>query len=227
MEKQIKLGMVDDHQVFLDGLSSLFSTISNVQISFTANTKQELLSKLTENELDILILDLELPDGHGIDICKELNELYPTIKILILSMHQEERLILHLLKEGANGYLSKTAKGEELKKAIFHLIDHEFFLSDAIGTALQKHLNKRTRRDEEWHRKVQISDREKEVLEKMLQGKTSKEIGEELFISKRTVDAHRNNLIEAFNARNAIDMIVKALALKIVSLPIIFTIDKE
>ncbi|MEM6767607.1 MAG: response regulator transcription factor [Bacteroidota bacterium] len=221
----MKIGLVDDHQVVLDGLKALIDSLPGFEVLFTATDGEAALEKLGTHEVNLLLLDLELPGENGDIICETVRKTSPWIKVVILSMHHDERFILHLIKKGANGYLSKSSGSQELIKALTHLKENDYYLPDKVGLAFIKHLNSRDIHAFE-AKKVNLSERELEVLEWTIRGLTAKETGEKLFVSKRTIDAHRKSMLEKFDANNTIEMVVKAIGWKIIKIPPEMLLDR-
>ncbi|MFK7923069.1 MAG: response regulator [Bacteroidia bacterium] len=218
MSSPIKIALVDDHSLFRQGLRTLMESQSDLAVVLEAGNGQELLDQLTEVELDVILLDLEMPQMDGMQTCERVKQLYPELKVLILTMHQDARLIQFMLKQGANGYVTKTAKWDELKKAIHQVMEQDYYFSDLVGLAMLQNLKHPRQGVPSIGPKISLTKREKEVLDLIAQGANTPEIAEKLFISQRTVEGHRSNLLKRLEVNNIAGLIIKALKLNLIVL---------
>lgn len=203
MEK-INIIICDDHPLILEGLQRMLKEKSNMEILATVNNLTALWQTLSESEADILLLDINLPDGSGLDACAEIKKQYPDIKILGISNLHERSVIIRMLRNGASGYLLKSSPGKEIENAI-EIIYHGGVY---FGTDVQQILASFTQNDLE--EIPPVTRREKEVLKLLEEGLSSHEIGEKLFISPLTVDSHRKNLMQKFKVNKTINLIQTA-----------------
>lgn len=199
MEK-INIIICDDHPLILEGLQRMLKEKSNMEILATVNNLTALWQTLSESEADILLLDINLPDGSGLDACAEIKKQYPDIKILGISNLHERSVIIRMLRNGASGYLLKSSPGKEIESAI-EIIYHGGVY---FGTDVQQILASFSQNMEEI---PPVTKREKEVLKLLEEGLSSQEIGEKLFISPLTVDSHRKNLMQKFKVNKTINLI--------------------
>jgi len=153
---------------------------------------------LRQQQPDVLLLDINLPDKSGIDLCKEIKEKYPDIQILGLSSFNQQSYIQKMIQNGASGYILKNASGEEIVKAIGAAMRGDTFLSSEASLTMRENKDARI---------PVITRREKEVLMLIAEGLTNKEMSEKLFISTTTVDTHRNSLLSKFNVKNTANLI--------------------
>lgn len=219
MDKKINIGIVDDHAMFRQGIRMMVESNTRIAVGLEASNGVDLLELLAKgHELDVILLDLEMPEMDGMETCGKVRELYPELKILILTMHEDPRLIQHMMKQGANGYVLKTAKWEELQKALLQVVEQDYYFSDLVGLAMLSNLKNPNKQTPGIRDAPKLSRREQEVLEQIFQGKSTSQIAETLFISQRTVEGHRSNLLRQLEVKNTAGMIVKALKLKLVSL---------
>ncbi|MEM8902040.1 MAG: response regulator transcription factor [Bacteroidota bacterium] len=203
----INILIAEDHQVLIDGLRSMLRGQSDMRVVGEAITGPEVFHILRRQQVDVLLLDLELPEMSGEEICKELPHSYPTVKPLILTMHQEKERISALIELGARGYLFKNTDKDELIAGIRAVMEGRIFLGEAVSETLQKEEEP----DEDSSYLPKITRREKQVLALIVEGLTNSEIASQLHISIKTVDSHRTNLLEKLSARNTASLVRIAL----------------
>lgn len=206
----IKIIICDDHPLITEGLQSFIGSNKEMQIVATASTAQELMEILPKYEADVLLLDISLPDGNGIDLCGEVKKKYPEIQVIALSNHNERSMIIRMLSNNASGYLIKSTSIKELEKAIKMVHSGGVY----FGVEAQKVLTSLA--NNENGKIPPITNREKEVLEFISQGLTSPQIAEKMFISPQTVDSHRKNLMAKFNVNKAVSLVHKAREMNII-----------
>lgn len=206
----IKVALADDHALFREGLKSILSRQEGISIVIEAGNGRELLDAMVEITPDVVLLDLEMPEMDGVEACKVIRKLYPETKVLILTMHEEERMTAYLMEIGANGYLLKNTKKDVLLEAIKTVDETGMYSTDRVTNALLKSLKQRSKKAPGLGT-VQLTRRELEVLELIAQELTNTEIGERLFISEKTVDGHRMNLLSKFGVKNTAGLIMKAV----------------
>lgn len=210
--KVIKLALADDHVLFREGLKSIFGRLDDMEVVLETSNGKELLDRVTEHQPDVVLLDLEMPEMDGVECCKELKRRFPGIKILVLTMHEEERMTAYLMEIGANGYLLKNSPKDELCEAI-RMVDRQgIYSSKLITNALLHRLQSKSNQPPSLNGPA-LTRREREVLELIAAEHTNNEIAEKLFISEKTVDGHRNNLLGKLGVRNTAGLIMKAIKL--------------
>ncbi len=197
---KIKLFIVDDHYMIIEGISSLMQNENNLEIVGHAKDGESCMAFLQRMQPDVIFLDINLPDKSGIDICKDIKLHYPTIKIIALSTFNQNSYIQNMLDNGANGYLLKNASKEEMLEAIETVQKHKQYLAKEVAENIKE--NDKS--------KPVLTRREKEILQLLAQGLTSNDIGKQLFISPTTVDTHRKHLLEKFKVNNTAVLIKQA-----------------
>lgn len=202
--KPIEIIICDDHPLITEGLQNFVDQQQMMKISAIAHSGQELMEILKTKSANIIILDINLPDVSGIDLCLTIKKLYPEIKILALSNLNQRSIILRILQNGASGYLLKSAPTKEIELAIFQITDGGVY----FGKETQKTLSSFTKNDLAEIPKV--TRREKEVLTYLSEGLTTPEIAIRMYISKLTVDSHRKNLMKKFDSNKTVNLIQKA-----------------
>lgn len=196
----ITILIVDDHPIVAEGIRKMIQDSSTAKIIGVAGTAKACLDFLRFDQPDVILLDINLPDISGIELCKKIKETYSS-KILALTTFNERSCIVNMMKNGADGYVLKNSDGDEILEAISEVHKGNKYISDDASAVL-----KRTAQDE-----ILLTNREKEVLKLIADGFTNPEIGEKLFISPLTVDSHRKNLITKLGARNTASLIKIAL----------------
>jgi len=210
MNKSIKLAIVDDSDFFRTGLVNLLQANSKFQIVIECSNGQELIDvlKLEKHKPDIILLDLEMPVMDGIKTTEHLSKHYPAIKILILTVHDEARTLLHLVERGVNGFLMKEDINK-LLNAIDTICKQEYYFKGwdmkKIAAAYKKDKNKPVAKNQ-----VSFTERELEVLALICKGLTNKEISTKLYIGIRTVDRHKDNILQKANVRNTVELVIYA-----------------
>lgn len=194
----VKIFITDDHYMIVEGIRSLLQYEKGLEWMGHAMNAASCMAFLQQQQPDVILMDINLPDRSGIDLCKEIKEKYPAIHIIGLSSFNQQSFIQKMMDNGASGYVLKNATREELQEAIETVMTGSKFLSDEALVTLTKKENS----------KIPIlTRREKEVLGLIASGLTNQEIGEKLFISTTTVDTHRKNLLSKFEVKNTANLI--------------------
>jgi DNA-binding NarL/FixJ family response regulator len=210
--ERIKVILVDDHVIVRDGIKALISDEANINIITEASSASELAGKLEVYRPDVILMDINLPDSNGIEITRELKESRPEIKILILSMHMEEDFIVNAIEAGAKGYLPKTTSKKELISAINTISSGEDYFNETISNILIKSYVKRAQTPKKVEEKaIDLTRREKEIITLFALGMSNKEIADKLFISIRTVESHKNNIMNKLELKSTVDLVKFAL----------------
>lgn len=209
LPKKIRIALVDDQQLFREGMKMILSDEPFFEVIFEAKNGEQLLNRLRFEPIDVILLDVEMPVMDGTETLKKLREAYPDVGVIMLTMHDTDRLISHLMELGADGFLLKDENAEVVIEAIKKVAAKEMFFRDYVSRALLK-----SNRNKAANRSLigpDISKREQEVLELICQELTSKEIAEKLFLSVRTVEGHRRNLQEKTGAKNIVGLVMYAV----------------
>ena len=216
----IRIFLVDDHQLVRDGIKALLLSAEDLVILGEASTGKECFEKIALQQPDILILDISLPDTTGIEITKKVTELYPEIKVLILSMYTNEDFIFNSLKAGARGYLPKNTSREELLEAIHTIYAGDEFFADSIARIMLKSYVRKAKEDDlaTQSTPVPLTTREIEILRLFAEGFINKEISDQLDISIRTVETHKNHIMKKLELKSTVELIKYAIRNKIVEI---------
>lgn len=200
----IKIGIVDDHTLFRAGLARLVNSFNECQVIFQAGNGQELLDKLSEhNDIELILLDLKMPVMGGLEVLEKLKPNYKDIKVLVISMHDDIPFVVQAMKKGANGYILKDIDADELNTAIMKVMELGFYVNDKLSKVLIQGL---TTDDGKKKRNLRLNealtDIEQEILEWICQGMTSQEIANKIFRSRRTIEGHKQRLLDKTNTKN-------------------------
>lgn len=208
----IKLALADDQVLFRRGLTMLLRDLSDVEVAFECSNGEELLTGLKNNSVDVVLLDLEMPVLNGMDTMKRMREEFPEVKVIVLSMHSEEKFIVHLMELGANGYVLKTAEPDEIEDAIRAVATTGYHFSAMVSRVMLHGLVKKEKLKPTFDDVDPLTERELDVLRLICQELTTTEIAGKLFLSPRTVEGHRNNILQKTGARNTAGIVVYAMS---------------
>ncbi|MEL7534590.1 MAG: response regulator transcription factor [Bacteroidota bacterium] len=206
----MKIALVDDHKLFRKGMKALLEEIEGIEVIFEAANGQELLDHMAEQQAEIILLDLEMPVMDGVTVLPKIQSGYPDTKVLILSMHQDDQFIVHLLEQGAHGYLLKDTELEELEDALESVKENGFYFNDRTSRAMLSRLTRRQKIKPTFGHVEPLSERETEVLKLICEEFTTSEIADKLFLSPRTIEGYRNRLLEKTGAKNTAGLVVFA-----------------
>ena len=209
MREKIRVLLVDDHQLILDGLKSLLKHIDNLVVAGEANNGREALRLLDIFNVDVVLMDIDMPVMNGIEALKEIKRINPLIKVIILSMHNESGMVKNLLGIGADGYLLKSTSQDELIRAITKVANGDKYFSTDVTLALLNYSQSSFQAPKQQIETLTI--REEEILKLIAEGFSNREIGARLFISHRTVDTHRTNMMKKLNTANIAGLISYAI----------------
>lgn len=210
VNKAIKVVIADDHALFRAGVKTALSIKKDVELIAEADNGMQLLNLLKHLEPDVILLDIQMPIMDGIATLPEIRKLYPQVKVIILSMHNDHSMISKLMEIGANSYLTKNSDSETIYNAIKTCYEQEFFFNELTNKALLTGL--RTRRPEHGiQQEVNLSDKELTILKLMCEEKTTKEIADMVEISPRTVEAIRDKLKTKTGAKSMAGLVMYAV----------------
>jgi DNA-binding NarL/FixJ family response regulator len=207
---KIKLMVVDDHQLFREGMISLLSKNPEFECVGEAESAEDMFLQLAEKEVHIVLIDISMPGSSGLEAIAVAREQFPQIKFIVLTMHAEGQYVVKAIRHGAHAYLVKNADEAELNKAIREVALGRQYFNEEISRLMIGNMAT----EGESHKK--LSQRELEVLQKVSEGKTTKEIAEELFVSNRTVESHRVNMMKKLKVHNTAELIKKAVRLNLI-----------
>lgn len=213
---EIRVAIADDHKIFRKGVILSLRHYSNLNFVLEAENGQELLDGLEEAKPEVVLMDLRMPVMDGIEATKYISAHYPHISVLVLTMHEEEKFVIHLMENGANGYLLKSTDPTEIKNAITDVIEKGYYLSNFVNRILVRKSQTKNRFIPTLTKDVEVTDREREVLEYICLEYTSQEIGEKIGISSRTVESIKERLMERFGLKNTAGLVFFAVKNKLI-----------
>ena len=209
----IKILIADDHKMFREGISSLLEKESNIEIAGGAQNGQEVLNFLKDDLVDVVLMDIDMDGMNGYVATQKLKMLYPNTKVLVLSMHSETSYIISMLNAGASGYILKNASRDEMIRAIQVVAEGNTYYSNQVSNKIIEQLTtkKKVKKITSSIEDMPLTDREIEVLQLISQEYSNPEIAEKLFISIRTVDTHKRNLLDKIGVKNTAGLVKFAL----------------
>ncbi|CAN5272592.1 response regulator transcription factor [soil metagenome] len=207
----ITVAIADDHKIFRKGVIHSLRSAGNIEFVLEADNGEELIEGLKTITPDVILMDLKMPLKDGIETTKFVNQNYPKIRILILTMYEDERFVGHLMDSGANGYLLKSTDPEEIKQGILDVMKTGFYLNNFVNRVLIKKNYNRQKFNPNLNSEITISEREKEVLNLVCMEFTAIEIAQRMNISARTVEAIKDRLMERFGVKNSVGLVFFAM----------------
>lgn len=209
----IRIALVEDQPLFRKGVGSLFDQQEGMKVVLEAGNGQELIEQIArQGEYpDVILMDLQMPGMDGMETTKAIREKNSEVKIIILSIYNQDKFIAHMVELGANGYLCKNCDPGEVTDAVQSVVKNGFYFNHSTLQAVQQGLKQRKRKISLEDTQTDLTPREREVLELICLEHTAAEIAEKLFLSVRTVDGHRNNLLLKTGARNTAGLVMYAV----------------
>lgn len=197
----IKIIIVDDHPIVTEGIKALLTNNPGLIVLETFDHGLPCLPYLEANQVDVVLLDISLPDTSGMELCLKIKSINPKICVVVLSNHAERSLILSMLQNGASGYMLKNSPVDEIKQCITAALNGELAFTKAVQQIILKPTVS------ELKKQPKITKREKQILQLIAEGKTTSNIAEALFLSPATVETHRHNMMQKFGVKNAIELL--------------------
>jgi DNA-binding NarL/FixJ family response regulator len=212
-DHKISVAIADDHALFRKGLIGLLEDIEFIGNIYEASNGKELLDLLSETSPlpDMVLLDLRMPVMDGVEATERIQELFPSVKIIILTMQDDEGMILHLIEKGINSFLLKNVEPDELEMVISRLRERDYYFNEKLSSLVVKAIHSKGKKLPVMYSEDLFSERELEILRLICEEYTAAEIAEKLCVSKRTVDGHRYTLLEKSGARNVVGLVIYAV----------------
>lgn len=207
MKKQLRVYIADDHTLFRKAMVNLIQGFEEVSEIKDAENGKELLTLMKYQAPDVAIIDLQMPVMDGVETCENILQKYPDVKIIVLTMHDSERYILHMMEMGVHAFLLKNTEPEELEEAIHAVVEKDFYHNDLVATVLRKNVKERKSGTRPVFANIELSEREKEIVMLVCQELTIKEIGQKLSLSENTVRNHRVNIMEKVGVSNMVGLV--------------------
>ncbi len=207
----IKVAIADDHQIFRKGVILSMRPYTDIKFVMEAENGEDLLEKIPEAAPNVILCDLKMPLKDGIDTTKQITKYFPGIRVIILTMYEDERFVGHLMDCGAAGYLLKSTDPSEINKAIHEVINTGFYLNPFVNKILIKKNYSKQKFNPSLTTEIIVTDREKEVLTLVCMEFTASEIAQKMDISSRTVEAIKDRLMERFGVKNSVGLVFYAM----------------
>jgi DNA-binding NarL/FixJ family response regulator len=209
--EQINVAIADDHQIFRKGVILSMRPYTDINFLFEAENGEDLIEKIKESEPEVVLCDLKMPIKDGIDTTRILTRDFPRLRVIILTMYEDERFVAHLMDCGAAGYLLKSTDPAEIRKAITDVVRTGFYLNPFVNKVLIKKNFAKQKTIPNLSSEIVVNEREKEVLTLICMEYTAGEIGERMGISSRTVEAIKDRLMERFGVKNSVGLVFYAM----------------
>lgn len=208
---KIKIAIADDYKIFREGLKVGLSADEALEVILEADNGEDLLKGLETASPDVILMDLKMPVMDGMEATKEVRKKYPAVKVLVVSMYEDDKFIIHLMENGANGYLLKNTEPDEIRRSIHAVHENGYYFNDLVNKALLKKLVLKNNLKPSFNQNVELTEREQEVLKLICEEKTAAEIAKEIFLSPRSVEGIRQRLIEKVGVRNSAGLVMFAV----------------
>ena len=205
---KIRLAIIDDHAVVIDGLKAMLESFEQVEIVYTTQSGHELLRRFETDLPDVLLMDVQMPEINGMDLCRQLAKLHPTVKVIAFSSFDDSNYVKQLFRTGARGYLLKNSDKFTILKAVETVMQGGEYMDDTIKEIVLKESLTGHRRS---IFEVPLTKREKEILQLVAEGMSNQQIADKLFISLRTVETHRLNLNQKLDVKNTAGLVKEAI----------------
>ncbi len=202
---KIKILLVDDHQILRDGIRSILKGHRDIEVIGEASNGRTAIKLVDELKPDVVIMDISMPDMNGIDATKRIKEKHPDVKIIALSMHHDRQFLSEIFRAGASGYLIKDSAFDELEQAIRFVMDGKSYINPQIASLLIDSIIKQTPTPSH-HGLSLLTERERQVLQLIADGKSTKEIAAELKVSTKTVESHRRQVMGKLNIKSVAEL---------------------
>ncbi len=211
-EKTIRVLVVDDHQLIIDGLKSLLQDEPDIVFTGGANSMQQAIDFVTNNQVQVVLADINMPEGSGIETTRKLKALQPDIQVLALTMHEDINMIRKMVEAGASGYILKRTNMNEVLEAIRVVAKGGKYLGRDVQEILLNNMGQPEKPAEQTENPSRLTQRESEILNLITKELRNEEIAEKLFISERTVETHRRNIFTKTKTKSIVGLIKYAIA---------------
>ncbi len=203
---RINICIVDDHNLFRKAMIRLLTTFKRIDQIWEASNGKEFIQSLNSKKPDVVLLDLEMPIMNGVETAEYVISKYPDMKIIVLTQHDSEKFMLHMLELGVHSFLLKNSNPDELEKAIISVHDKDFYHNDLISSVMRKSISLRSEKPL-FSKIPELSEREKEIFRLICEEYSLKEIGLKLNLSDKTIHSHKANIQSKLGAKNTVGMI--------------------
>jgi len=212
MTQPIKVSLVDDHKLFRMGMSAILNAAEGIEVLAEAENGGVFMGQLAEGKIpDVVLLDLEMPDMDGMEVVEALKRKGSETKVILLTMHNDDRFILHFMESGAGAYLLKDAHPVEVENAIREVATKGFYINDHVAQTMVKGLKQKREAPTKPGEQYELTEREMEVLQLICQELTTPQIADKLFLSPRTVEGYRKTLLKKTGTKNVAGLAILAV----------------
>lgn len=218
MKKKITIGIAEDQRIYRDGLVKLFNENEDYKVIIEAHDGLELLFKMKGNVPDVVLLDYRMPELNGIEVAKKIRLKYENVKILLLSMFDDQEFVVQAVECGANGYLSKDDNPDEIITAVESVIGTGYYLNDRTSKCLISELVRQGKVVPSFDGLVEFSRVEMQIIKFICHEKSATEIGVLMYRSKRTIDGYRSEIMKKIGAKNVVGIVMYAAKHKLVEM---------
>jgi DNA-binding NarL/FixJ family response regulator len=214
---KINIAIADDYKIFREGVKKCIASDKALHVILEADNGEDLINGFGNPLPDVIIMDLKMPIMDGMEATQIIRKKHPSIKVLVVTMYDDDKFIIHLMEIGANGYLLKNAEPDEIRKAIYSVHENGYYFNDLVNKALLKKLVIKANLKPSFKQDVDLTEREMEVLKLICEEKTATEIAKEIFLSPRSVEGIRQRLIDKIGVRNTAGLVMFAVKNQLVS----------
>lgn len=216
--KEVKIIIADDHQLILNGITDMLRPIKEYKIVAMAKNGKEAVEKAIEYNPDLIFMDISMPEMNGIEATSIISQTLPSVKIIALTQHEENEYVKKVLSSGGSGYLLKNSTFDEFNEAIVTVLQGKKYLSKKISEQMLNNIFSENEGKEEVKSEVKLTRREKEIIQKIADELSNQQIADELFISLRTVETHRRNIMQKLKVKSVVSLIKYAAQHNIIDL---------
>jgi DNA-binding NarL/FixJ family response regulator len=213
--QQIKVSIADDHKIFRDGIKMALRDREYLKILWEAEDGRDLMHKLKLKQPDVLLMDIRMPEVDGVNAIGMIRKEYDDIKIIVLTMYDDQEMITKMMEMGANAYLTKTTDPEEIYQAILTCMNDDFYFNDLVNKAVLLKLQHKKAVKQFYPNPVKFSEKELKILKCIAEDKTTEEISKEVFLSPRTIETIRQNMKQKVGAKTMAGLVMYAMRNKL------------
>ena len=210
-ERIIKLSIADDHKIFRDGIKMSLKDRDYIKILWEAEDGKDMTHKLKIKEPDVLLMDIRMPEIDGITAIKQIRHEYVNLKIIVLSMYDDQEIITKMMEMGANSYLTKTTDPDEIYHAIITCMNEDFYFNDLVNSAVLLKLQHKKSVRRFYPNSIKFNEKELRILKLISEDKTTEEISKEVFLSPRTVETIRQSMKQKVGAKTIAGLVMYAM----------------
>ena len=216
----IRIALVDDHQLFRKSLASLLESSNDFEIIYDTDDGLHFIEYVKLTNIDVVLLDIQMPKLSGFEVCKRLKKINLDIKILIISQLTSKEVIHHVMECGADGFCSKNSSPEHLEIAIRKIMEHDYYFDHELGSVIRDAIlwDKNSNHNLDFSKSITFTKREVEIIKMVCREMSTKQIANSLFISSRTVENHKKNIMEKTQTKNFIGVILYAMKINVINI---------